>query len=287
MNRRELSRFVLFLLLVFGMVQLHSQTFTTWNVRILSDNSRDDSELAEIARIIDRSDFIALQEVRDSRVLDRLMELLPGWDYVLSLPVGRGVKEFYAFLYRTGVFELLGSPYTLGDGDDLFIREPFVAHFRTGTFDFTVITIHSVYGDSKAPRRAEAALLDDVIDYVERENGAEEDVILTGDFNLPCDDEAWEMDFEPLVSPDMKTTISDASSYDNIWIGPSSIEVIREASVYHFDEILFGNDDKRASREVSDHRPVSVELRTNLPDDDEEGNWDYPLSLIPSWNPEP
>ena len=36
----------------------------TWNIRILSNNSRDDTELALIAPIIARYDLVAIQEVR-------------------------------------------------------------------------------------------------------------------------------------------------------------------------------------------------------------------------------
>jgi deoxyribonuclease-1-like protein len=282
MSTHKLPGVVIFLLWLLPAVSLSAQTFTTWNIRILSNNSRDDQELDRIASILELSDFVAVQEVRDSVVLDRLMERMEGWDYIISLPVGRGVKEFYAYLYRSELFDVLGAPYTLEDGEDLFIREPYVAHFRTGNFDFSIITIHSIYGDTKGVRRAEAALLDDVIRYVDKENGPEEDVILVGDFNLPGDDKAWDMDFHYLVPSTVKTTITDTSSYDNIWLGASSLEVMTDISLYAFDEILYGNDDKTASREVSDHRPVSVQLRTNLPDDDEEGDWDYPSSLIPS-----
>ncbi len=265
------------------MLPLAAQTLMTWNVRILSDNSRDDHELDVIASLLQRADFAALQEVRDSRVLDRLMTRLDGWDYVISLPVGRGVKEFYAFLYRTDMFTLLGAPYTFRDDEDLFIREPFIAHFRSGSFDFTIVTMHSIYGDSKEDRRLEAARLDDVIRFVDWQNGDEDDVILTGDFNLPGDDRAWEMSpYVCLIPSDIKTTISDASSYDNIWIGPATIELSREVEVYPFDELLYGNDDKTASREVSDHRPVLVRFRNNLPDDDGEGRWDYPEAYVPS-----
>ncbi|MDC7222081.1 MAG: endonuclease/exonuclease/phosphatase family protein [Spirochaetales bacterium] len=283
MTLKSLPGVVFVILLLLPAAYLPAQTLTTWNVRILSDKSRDDSELDKIASIIEQSDFVALQEVRDSRVLARLMDRLEGWDYILSLPAGRGVKEFYAYLYRTELFEVLGAPYSLNDYEDLFIREPYIAHFRCGTFDFTIVTMHSIYGDKKALRRAEAALLDDVIAYVDEENGPEADVILTGDFNLPGDDGAWEMEpYRYLVPSDVKTTISDASSYDNIWISTATTEVMTDISLYAFDEILFGNDDKTASREVSDHRPVSIEIRSNLPDDDEEGDWDYPDRLIPS-----
>ena len=48
----------------------------TWNIRILSNGSRDDSELALIATIIDRYNLVAIQEVRDTVVLDQLLSLL-------------------------------------------------------------------------------------------------------------------------------------------------------------------------------------------------------------------
>jgi len=44
-------------------------TIASWNIRILSDNSRSDSELKEIASIIKRYDIVAVQEVRDTDVL--------------------------------------------------------------------------------------------------------------------------------------------------------------------------------------------------------------------------
>ena len=46
--------------------------------------------------------------------------------------------------------------------DDGFIREPAAADFQAGTFDFTLITVHSIFWGYKAERRAEAELLDKV-----------------------------------------------------------------------------------------------------------------------------
>jgi len=242
----------------------------TWNIRILSDNSRDDGELREIASILARYDLIVIQEARDTVVLDRLTELLPGYTYTASPPAGRGVKELYCFFYREDRAELLEPPALLADPEDLFIREPFIGRFRSGEADFTLVTIHSIYGDSVRQRRAEAALLDDVVRLIEEASGEERDIWLLGDFNLPGDDKAWEMAPRiPLVPSDMKTTISDRSSYDNIWYDPDAspelrIETLR---VYPFDELLFGNDDRTASRRVSDHRPVSLLVDTTSDDD--------------------
>ena len=252
----------------------------TWNIRILSDGSRDDSELAQIASILARYDFVAIQELRDTTVLDRLMLHLPAWEYVASDPVGRGVTKRYAFVYRTDLVSAVAAPHFFPDQEDLFIREPYVGHFRSGEFDFSIISIHVLYGNSVSDRRAEIALLDDVIRWVDEANGEESDVLLVGDFNLDAADHGWEMEgWAALVPPDTRTTISDRGSYDNIWYNPEATTEILLGTyqVFRFDEVLFGNDDRAASLAVSDHRPVSVAFSTAGPDDDgstPSGIWD-------------
>lgn len=230
----------------------------TWNIRIFSNRSRDDQELALIAALFDYFDFVALQEVRDREVLERLSLLLPGWAYLISDPVGNVQKERYAFFYREDLFKPLWEPFLMEDPDDRFLREPFVGGFRSGAFDFMVITIHTVYGSSIRERREENSLLDDVILYMEEAFSPEKDILLMGDFNLPADDRGWEItSHRPMVSPELMTTIHDSSSYDNIWYSEEHTnEFDRRYSVIRFDEFLFDNDDAAASRAVSDHRPV-------------------------------
>ncbi len=254
----------------------------TWNVRILSDGSRDDAELAYIAQIMERYDLVAVQELRDTRVVERLLAIMPGWEAVVSGPAGRGVKELCAFFYRTSMVEPLGEAFLLPDPADLFIREPYIAGFRAGNFDFTLITIHLLYGSGKRERRRELVLLDDVVRVVDFLDGAEEDQILLGDFNFDADDSGWQFTrMVPVVASDVKTTITDTSSYDNFWIDPeNSREYAGFLEVYRFDELLFGDDDRAASLAVSDHRPVAVLFATGLPDDDGEGAGEGEL-LVP------
>jgi endonuclease/exonuclease/phosphatase family metal-dependent hydrolase len=244
----------------------------SWNIRILSDASRDDSELQKIAAIINRYDFVAIQEVRDTIVLSRLKALLPGWDYIVSDAVGNTVTERYAYFYRTDLVSPLGTPYIYNDPNNEFIREPYVAHFRSGEFDFTVITIHIIYGDTVADRRAEVSLLDEVIANVDTANGAEQDVMLMGDFNLPPDDSAWGItNYANLVPATTMTTITDTSSYDNFWIDIlDTTECDDSILVYRFDDGFI--DDDTASLEVSDHRPISTVFDITA-DDDGDGDW--------------
>jgi len=243
----------------------------TWNIRILSDNSRDDDELALIADVIGRYDFVAVQEARDTAVLDRLVAILPGYSYLASAPVGRSVREIYAFLYRSDVVEPVGEASLYPDPDDMFIREPYVAGFRVGRFDFTVVSIHLLYGDSIGERREELRLLDDVVAWVDEQNGDESDILLMGDFNFPASDAGWELDgWEFLVSPDSMTTITDTSSYDNVvYRHEYTGELAGLYEIYAFDEFVFRNDDDAASLAVSDHRPVAALFRISpLADDD-------------------
>ena len=64
------------------------------------------------------------------------------------------MKERYAFLWRPEKVAPLDSGTVYPDPEDVFIREPFLASFRAGSFDFTLITIHVIFGDGVADRRA-------------------------------------------------------------------------------------------------------------------------------------
>ena len=76
-----------------------------WNIRIMSDKSRTDTELKQIAKTLADYDFIAIVELRDEMVLQRTQKILSQmgqmYDYEFSpLQLGVVVKERYAFLYK-------------------------------------------------------------------------------------------------------------------------------------------------------------------------------------------
>jgi hypothetical protein len=76
----------------------------SFNIRIFSTGSRDDAELPLIADRLQRYGLIAIQEVRDTEVVDRVLAVLAerGLDYeaIVSEPVGRRTTERYAFMWR-------------------------------------------------------------------------------------------------------------------------------------------------------------------------------------------
>ena len=125
-----------------------------WNIRILSDSSRTDTDLHKIAKTLIDYDFIAISELRDEKVLKRLQRILSGsgaeYGYQISEPVGRvgsSHKEHYAFLYYKGLVSVVtdGELYPdAADGKDDFVRDPYWATFSAGKFDFSVIAVHEV-----------------------------------------------------------------------------------------------------------------------------------------------
>ena len=259
-----------------------------WNIRIMSNKSRTDAELKAIARILSDYDFIAIVELRDEIVLERtqkiLMQMGKAYQYQLSPAVGRGVKERYAFLYKEDLVSVIsrGELYPdAADGKDDFSRDPYWATFRAGEFDFSVITVHVIWGDTVGPRKAEVRALTDVYRYVQEVNGAEEDVLLVGDFNRnPNDAESYS---QIMAIPSMirlfefpqKSHIRDSSLYDNIFFQKNHVkEYLNRSGIDRFDETDFGNDDKAANLAVSDHRPVWAVFSIDRDDDgsDEDGS---------------
>ena len=76
----------------------------SFNIRIYSTGSRDDTELGLIADRLQQFDLVAIQELRDEEVVQRTLSILEARGHVyhamVSPPVGRGVRERYAFLWR-------------------------------------------------------------------------------------------------------------------------------------------------------------------------------------------
>ena len=250
----------------------------TWNIRIFSDNSRNDEELQLIANVLIDYDFIAILELRDENVLKRTERILEfmgkDYDYLMSGRVGGKVKERYAFLFDRQIVNVLEDGKVFPDPHDTFFREPYFASFRAGKFDFTAIVIHVIWGTSVAKRRSEVQELADVYQAVQEMNGVEQDVILMGDFNRNPDDQKA---YQPLMQISgmlhlfnlpKKSHIKDSSLYDNIFFQSLHVtEYTGESGVDRFDETDFGNNDKAASLAVSDHRPVWGKFRIDTDDD--------------------
>jgi endonuclease/exonuclease/phosphatase family metal-dependent hydrolase len=193
------------------------------------------------------------------------------YNYLASDKVGtEWSKEIYVYLYRTDKVKPLKNFGLYQDAEDHFSREPFIAMFQAGEFDFYAINIHSIYGDSVSERKFEATKLTGVYAVVQSRN-SENDVLLMGDFNLAPDDSGFQsLKAIPnmiFVYGKLPTSIKDKLYY-NIWFQAHfTKEFTGKFGIINFDEVLFGNDDKKASLMVSDHRPLWAEFETSNDDD--------------------
>jgi endonuclease/exonuclease/phosphatase family metal-dependent hydrolase len=251
-------------------------SIATFNIRIFSNNSRDDEELLQICNILKEFDFIAIQEARDTEVLDRTVMMLKNqfnlnYRYLASKKVGtERVKEIYVYLYRTDKVEAVKNYGVYPDTEDDFIRESFIAMFKSGEFDFYVINIHSIYGDSVSERRDKARKLSGVYALVQSQD-SENDVLLMGDFNLPPNDTGFQslkaISNMVYVNGEVPTSIKD-KLYDNILFQAHfTREFTGTYGIIKFDEVLFENNDKKASLMISDHRPLWAVFDTRVDDD--------------------
>ena len=241
----------------------------SWNLRKFTGERRG-VDYARIRSIIEENGFhvIAVQELfGDEDGLDRLSEELGGdWRGVTSARSGE-TGERLGFLYDARRVELLDRGFVVGGGD--FLRRPYVARFRSGGFDFSLVNVHLPSGDADR-RRDEAGRLAALVDRAVLPVGTgERDVIVLGDFNTtrrydnsvtPFASRGW------VVSIDEPTNLGDGNVLDNVlWDAAFTGEALGRSGVVRFDD---GGNDARLRESISDHRPVWSDFDTTGEDDD-------------------
>jgi len=250
------------------------------------DNGKDYEALANI---VNQFDLVALQEVMSEEGIIELTNSLntvsdKNWAYHLSnKKVGRSTyKEYYGYVYNENV-EFLESEGFFPDTNDLYERDPYAATFKINDFDFTFVSLHSIFGDSKSERQFEASYLDNVYYHYQLMDTMENDVFVGGDFNLAADDYHFDLKkmdgMAYVLNPVQKTTIgysSLSSAYDNIFYSEYTKPVILGTGVYDFTNDRF----KEVRESISDHLPVYLEINTSKDLDALEVNLDEPSDEI-------
>ncbi len=238
------------------------------------DNKKDMNALACVAS---HFDLVGLVEVDAEAGLQSLVLALTAlthesWSYHVSdRAVGHDSStEFYGFVWRTNLVTMTASLGFFDDPNDVIKREPYGASFEMGAFDFSLVVFHERYGDTMAIRRAEAEHLIEVYQYFQRVNGAEDDLLIGGDFNLAGNDAAFTLvGFDGVTSitdPEQKTSIGAdglASSFDNIFYSADHTSELLYAGAYNY---LNGNH-TLLRETVSDHIPVWMAVDTTHDDD--------------------
>jgi deoxyribonuclease-1-like protein len=229
-----------------------------------------------LSKIIRNYDVIAVEEIRDASqtALPKLKDTVnsmggPQYDYVVGERLGRTTsKEQYAYIYNTQTMQVIGTPYTYPDSNDMFQREPYVAEFKAknGNFNFVLITIHT----DPDTATQEINDLPKVVEDAKSRFQGEGDFIVMGDLNADCS--YFKEDSQsPLKSSDYywltnnsvdTTTKSTDCTYDRIIITtPAKADFIGDSGVFRFDTAY--NLTYNATIAVSDHYPVYAEFWSN------------------------
>lgn len=172
----------------------------TWNIREFGKKQRSTAAIHYIAEILGQFDLIGVVELRDNLAdLGRVLKILGRyWCAVYSdmmIDAG-GNRERVAYLYDERAVVFNGMAAEANEPrkkkgleylpESSFWRAPYMATFKAGNFDFTVLTTHIRWGDSLDARKAELERLADWIEAKRLEKTNEDkDLIVMGDFNIP------------------------------------------------------------------------------------------------------
>lgn len=251
-------------------------TVASFNIQDFGPRKRENPDIMRILKdIVQQFDIVAIQEVSDvteqtiPTFIDLINDQEERYNYVISERLGRSnQKEQYAYIYNTNTVELIGSPFVYEDSNDIFEREPFVASFKAGNFDFTLVNIHT------KPTSAEIEIqaLEDVIAYIESMSD-EKDIIVLGDFNADCSyfDENINTGLRAsnyywIVSDDADTTtkLTTTCTYDRIVIRSDYTleDYANNWGVFDF-KTPYGLSQEQ-TESVSDHYPVFADFFTDI-----------------------
>src|SRR4030095_8995417 len=249
-------------------------TIPTFNSQIVGEAKRSKPQVMDVlAKTARNFDLMVIQELRDDTettlpIYLEKINSLPGPKYssISSPRLGRTAsKENYAFIFNTEKIQLInGSNYTFtdlpnGTSEDLFQREPFVAEFKSGKFDFVLITIHTDPGETPQ----ELGDLPLVLSDAQARFPDEKDFIMLGDMNADCsylkqsDNISLRNSSYTWIVPDSAdtTTKSTDCTYDRIIIlDPSKEDYLGSWGIFRFDQAYGIN--QSLTEEVSDHYPV-------------------------------
>jgi uncharacterized repeat protein (TIGR02543 family) len=256
-----------------------------FNIQVFGKTKRQKEDVMDVLKkIAQEFDIMLVEEIRDaedetaSYYCQKINEAA-GYDkygFIESERLGRSSsKEAYAYFYNADRVQFIeGSQHVYTDTYDVFEREPYIASFRSGNFDFTLVGIHTKPDDATS----EIGHLADVANSILAENPSEHDIIVMGDFN--ADGSYFDEDnntnpfksseFHWVITNDMDTMTKTDWTYDRMVMidGTFSHEYIENsAAVFYFD-MEYGIDDETFVWEVSDHYPVYADFKTNLTDDD-------------------
>jgi len=275
-----------------------SFNLATWNIRDFGKTARSQAAIHYIAEVLGQFDLIGVIELRDDlRDLRRVLDVLgPYWRAVYSdavLDVG-GNRERVAYVYdkRQVNFNGMASaafPRRTKKGTEWvpefnWWRPPYVASFKSGSFDFIVISAHIRWGDSEAGREPELAALAQwaaeklALFKKDKRSFDDQDLFVMGDFNIPSVQSPLFRAVtslglrvpSALAKQDLGSNLEKNKRYDQILHLPHYPETFaNKGGVLDFysgnHKALFPSLTKKAfTYQMSDHLPIWIQVNTDI-----------------------
>lgn len=273
-----------------------SINIATWNIREFGEKPRTEPAIHYIAEILGQFDLIGVVELgANLGDLARVLKILgPYWRAVYSdmIPDAGGNRERVAYLYdkRAVTFNGLAAeanPPRVKRGleylsEKSFWRSPYLASFKSGTFDFVALTTHIRWGDDDAGRTDEIAMLADWVEGKRRDKFAEDkDIIVMGDFNIPAIDDPM---FKAITRHGLQipsalaglkhgSNLAKDKRYDQILHYPGYAQNFTNAggvldffiSDAHIKELFPGKMTRtHFTYQMSDHLPLWMQVNTDI-----------------------
>lgn len=251
----------------------------SFNIQVFGKTKLENTaQMETVKKILRQFDLVAIQEIRnqDPNHLEIFLQKINegetvNYEGIIGPRLGRtSNKEQYVYIWNPQKVRYLNDGRTLADPDDDFEREPLIASFKAGNFDFTMVMIHVRPEEAGYELKNLAEAIEQLVS-----NSKEKDFIVLGDFNADGDyfDEsllqitfpAWTQ----LITNDMDTMVKTDWTYDRIMISKNvQKRVVPGGSHPWYWDQHFGERDPNVVKRLSDHYPVVAQFYTHLPDND-------------------
>ena len=151
--------------------------------------------IACIAEVVARFDVVAVQETRRTTAALRALlgRLGPTWQVICSDvtegPGGNGERLAYVYnsqrISPSGLVGEIVLPAQATGPVSQFARTPYVASFTRGDVEFTLATVHLIWGDKAVDRLPEVtAFAEWMRSWADRSDDFNANLLVLGDFNL-------------------------------------------------------------------------------------------------------
>jgi len=241
----------------------------SFNIQIFGQSKmKKAAAVSTLIRILDRYDLVFIMEIRDSddtavyELLNRLnQKSSKNYQIIVSERLGRTAsKEQYAYLYDPDKV-MPDQAYVWNDSRDLFEREPYVAHFRFGTDEFTMIGMHATPSDVTAELKALPLVYNEA-----KQKFGHRNIFIVGDLNADCSYYNPSLGFNffadaltALVPEGTDTTVANTScTYDRVLAFGNLPRSSSRAQAFNFQAAY--NLTLAEAQQVSDHYPVEWNL---------------------------